>query len=386
MLWIASPLPSSAVAMIIPSFDLFAQYLVPSLLLSFVLSGLLVWSERWHGHLSFDRTEGVQRMHTNRVPRIGGLAIFTTVVIVNGWQSSGPSFGLTSSMLVMGVLIFSFGFVEDITQKVGVGLRMWASLLPGFIAYFLTSEYLVSLDFAWLDAILAVMPIGLAFTAFAISGMTHAMNFLDGLNGLSAWSALWILLGLTTLAMVSGSALELAPTLILAGAIGGFLIWNWPFGKLFLGDGGAYFIGTALAWLAISLSIHNPSVTSWSMLLLCAYPVTEALYSIYRRSLNRSSSGAPDRAHLHQLIASVWIYPRFSSIPLVMRNSLSGMTASLINIPPLLLTLTFHDNKWACIASYLLFVLGYIASYQALSKSMVAEQVRIRAQKAGGVK
>lgn len=102
--------------------------------LSFILCGLLVWSQRWHGHLSFDKTDGVQRMHANRVPRIGGLAIFLTLVTINYWQFASPSFQFTSSLLIMGALIFSFGFVEDITQKVGVGLRMWASLLPGFIA------------------------------------------------------------------------------------------------------------------------------------------------------------------------------------------------------------------------------------------------------------
>ncbi|MBU6362502.1 MAG: glycosyltransferase [Chloroflexi bacterium] len=268
-----------------------------SLLLSAVLCGALVLSQRWHGRYTFDQVDGVQRMHTNRVSRIGGLAIFTTLIVTNGWFSASASYRLISTMLIMGSFIFTFGFLEDITKKVGVTLRMWASLLPGFIAYLLTDEYLVSLDFAWLNAILGILPIGLVFTAFAISGMTHAINFLDGLNGLSAWTSLWILTGLATLAVMNSSAPELVPILMLMGALIGFLIWNWPFGKLFLGDGGAYLIGMCLAWLAISLSIHNPSITSWSMLLLCAYPITEVLYSMYRRITTRRRSGNPDRAH-----------------------------------------------------------------------------------------
>lgn len=362
----------------------FAELLLSSLLLSAVLSGVLVWSKRWHGRYTFDQVDGIQRMHTNRVPRIGGLAIFTTLIVINGWFSVIASNTLISTMLIMGSFIFTFGFLEDITKKVGVALRMWASLLPGFIAYMLTDEYLVSLDFAWLDAILVILPIGLIFTTIAISGMTHAINFLDGLNGLSVMTSLWILTGLATLAVINSSTPELVPILILIAALIGFLMWNWPFGKLFLGDGGAYLIGMCLAWLAISLSIHNPSITSWSMLLLCAYPITEVLYSIYRRITTRRSSGNPDRAHLHQLIASVWIYPKFQTIPLVMRNSLSGAVASLMNLPVLLATIVLYQNKWACIAAYGLFVITYIALYRTLIKQMSVSQQVLKHQAVGG--
>jgi UDP-N-acetylmuramyl pentapeptide phosphotransferase/UDP-N-acetylglucosamine-1-phosphate transferase len=294
---------------------------------------------------------------------------------------------MLSSLLVMGFIIFSFGFMEDLTQKVSVPMRMWASLLPGFVGYYLTNTYLSSLDFAWLDGLLMVLPIGIFFTAFAISGMTHAMNFIDGLNGLSAWTATWILLGLFLLSMNSNLATVSVPVAILSGAIIGFLFWNCPLGKLFLGDGGAYFVGMAIAWFAISLSILAPEITAWSMLLLCAYPITETLFSMYRRFKSRQSSGQPDRAHLHQLIASCWIYPRFSSISLLMRNSLTGILTSLLAIPPLIAALVLYKDKWACIASYLLFATAYICLYQALIRRHQAQQIQLRQRKSeGGVR
>lgn len=291
-----------------------SYFFVVSMLISVVLSGLIVFTQKWHGRLSHDRIQGVQRMHTNSVPRIGGLAIYSAVALSTYLSTNLFEETMLSSILVMGFIIFSFGFMEDLTQKVSVPMRMWASLLPGFVGYYLTNTYLSSLDFAWLDGLLMVLPIGIFFTAFAISGMTHAMNFIDGLNGLSAWTATWILLGLFLLSMNSNLAAVSVPIAILSGAMIGFLFWNWPLGKLFLGDGGAYFVGMAIAWLAITLSILAPEITAWSMLLLCAYPITETLFSMYRRFRSRQSSGQPDRAHLHQLIASCWIYPRFSSI------------------------------------------------------------------------
>ncbi len=364
-----------------------SYFFVVSMLISVVLSGLIVLTQKWHGRFSHDRIEGVQRMHTNPVPRIGGLAIYFAVALTAYLITNLFEEAMLSSLLVMGFIIFSFGFMEDLTQKVSVPMRMWASLLPGFVGYYLTNTYLSSLDFAWLDGLLMVLPIGIFFTAFAMSGMTHAMNFIDGLNGLSTWTATWILLGLFLLSMNSNLATVSVPVAILSGAMIGFLFWNWPLGKLFLGDGGAYFVGMAIAWLAIALSILAPEITAWSMLLLCAYPITETLFSMYRRFKSRQSSGQPDRAHLHQLIASCWIYPRFSSISLLMRNSLTGILASLLAIPPLIGALVLYKDKWACIASYLLFAAAYICLYQALIRRHQAQQIQLRQRKSeGGVR
>jgi UDP-N-acetylmuramyl pentapeptide phosphotransferase/UDP-N-acetylglucosamine-1-phosphate transferase len=87
------------------------------------------------------------------------------------------------------------------------------------------------------------------------------------------------------------------------GAAAGFLCVNFPKGRLFLGDGGAYFLGFWVAEIAVLLLVRNPSVNAWQVLCVCAYPVIEVLYSMYRRKIVRQSSpGAPDGLHLHSLI------------------------------------------------------------------------------------
>ena len=325
-------------------------------------------------------------MHTTATPRIGGLAIYATLLLMHLADPDAMSYALTSSVLTAGFIVFSFGLVEDLTQKVSVAVRMWASLLPALFAYLLTNQYLSNLDFVWLNAILAIVPIGILFTAFAMSGVTHAVNFIDGLNGLAAISSLWILAGLVSFAAISGMQAEWMVSLMLAGAISGFLVWNWPYGRLFLGDGGAYFIGATLAWLAISISLSSPTITAWAMLLLCAYPITEALYSIIRRVRMRLSSGAPDRAHLHQLIASVIVYPRLPHLSPVKRNSISGLLSSFMNAPAVIAALILHENPWACIAVFMGYAITYHLLYQSLAKAMSAQQSELRRQKtAGGV-
>jgi hypothetical protein len=87
------------------------------------------------------------------------------------------------------------------------------------------------------------------------------------------------------------------------GATFGFLLVNFPKGRLFLGDGGAYFLGFWVSEVAVLLLVRNPSVSAWQVLAICAYPVIEVLFSIYRRKILRQSSpGSPDGLHLHTLV------------------------------------------------------------------------------------
>jgi len=83
----------------------------------------------------------------------------------------------------------------------------------------------------------------------------------------------------------------------------GFLIFNYPTGRIFLGDGGAYLLGFLVAEVAVLLTLRNPTIDGWQILAICAYPVIEVVYSMVRRKLDRDRSlGTPDSLHLHTLI------------------------------------------------------------------------------------
>jgi hypothetical protein len=95
--------------------------------------------------------------------------------------------------------------------------------------------------------------------------------------------------------------------LVLAACVWGFFWVNWPLGKIFLGDGGSYFVGFSLAWVAVMLIERNPSVSAFAALLVCAHPVTEVLFSIYRRKIKKTNPGRPDRLHLHSLVKQRYV-------------------------------------------------------------------------------
>jgi UDP-N-acetylmuramyl pentapeptide phosphotransferase/UDP-N-acetylglucosamine-1-phosphate transferase len=156
-------------------------------------------------------------------------------------------------------------------------------------------------------------------------------------------------------------------------AVLGFLAINWPWGKLFLGDGGAYFLGVSIAWLCVMLVSRNPQVSPFACLVLCSYPITEVLYSIARRTLSRMSSGKPDRLHLHQLIAITLIYPRLASLKLVYKNSVTGFVVSCLSIPVVILAITYSQEQSTLVWIFGAVVLGYIALYRIVRGRMNAK-------------
>jgi UDP-N-acetylmuramyl pentapeptide phosphotransferase/UDP-N-acetylglucosamine-1-phosphate transferase len=278
------------------SFDLFIVLAV-----SFFTSLVLVFTKHWHGHFSMDHTHGVQKFHTKPTPRIGGVGIAVGLVTALALAPHETS-ELLGPLLIAGIPAFVAGLLEDVTKKVGVVPRLLATMLSGAIACSITGIALNRVGIPLINDWLVYGPLAVAFTAFAAAGVANAINIIDGFNGLSSGTALIVLLALGTMAGTQGDTALALTCAFVAMPILGFWVVNFPLGKLFLGDGGAYLVGFALAWLSVLLLMRNPSVSPWAALLACGYPVIEVLYSVWRRWRDKVPAGAPDSLHLHSLV------------------------------------------------------------------------------------
>src|SRR6185369_13504611 len=225
----------------------------------------------------------------------------------------------------------------------------------------LTGVALNRLDVHGLDWLMTLTPVAVLFTAFAIGGVANAINIIDGFHGLASGTSIIALLALAAIAERAGDTpLALAGVLI-AAAVAGFWLVNFPWGKLFLGDGGAYFVGFALAWMAVLLPVRNPGVSVWAGLLVCAYPVIEVLYSVVRRCVNRQSPGAPDSNHLHSLIKTKLIRPWLSAMGVDknVRNAAVSPIVWLFSSVPAIVAIALFDHSVllavALVASFLLY-------------------------------
>jgi len=194
------------------------------------------------------------------------------------------------------------GLAEDLTKRVGVRARLAATMLSGLLFALLSGYVMNHVDLPGVDWLLSFTLAGLLFTGFAMGGVANAINIIDGFNGLAAGALLIMLAAFAWVAHQVGDGLVLALAVLYAALTLGFFLVNFPFGRIFLGDGGAYFAGYLLATLGVMLPARNPEISAWAAILICAYPVIETLASIRRKAKREGHSvGKPDRVHFHML-------------------------------------------------------------------------------------
>lgn len=351
-----------------------------TLIVALAASVLVVLTTRWHGRFSMDLTAGVQKFHTLPTPRIGGVAIVAGLLA--GWSVAPPSVNaLLTPLLFAGVPAFAAGLLEDITKKVGVMARLLATMMSGGLACWLTGIALNRVDIPLVDLVLAWAPAAVLFTAFAVAGVANAINIIDGFNGLSSGSVLIILAALGTIAGLEGDVALATTVGMLGAAVLGFWCVNFPFGKLFLGDGGAYFVGFALAWLCVLLVMRNPSVSPWAVLLACTYPVTEVLYSVWRRLRLKQPAGAPDSLHLHSLVKTQLIRRLVPHWAAPLRNAAVSPIMWLFGTLPAVLAVWTENLPSPVVAGALaLCVLLYHLFYRSLARRADAQHALLRAR------
>jgi hypothetical protein len=134
-------------------------------------------------------------------------------------------------------------------------------------------------------------------TVFAVAGVANSINIIDGFNGLASMCCVLILLCLAYVGFQVDDLLVAWLALAGVGAVLGFFVWNFPAGLIFLGDGGAYFMGFYLAEVAILLLHRNPTVSPMFPLLLCIYPVFETVFLHLPQALPARHAAEHARRH-----------------------------------------------------------------------------------------
>lgn len=268
---------------------------------SLVVCALLIRTERWHGRYSHDGLEGVQKFHRNPTPRIGGVAIAAAYAL--SWPVLPETLQeLWAAIGIAGIPAFAAGLGEDLTRKVGVKARLLATMLSGLLFALFTGYVMNDVDLPGVNWLLSFTLGGLLFTGFAMGGVANAINIIDGFNGLAAGALLIMFATFAWVGHAAGDEVVAMLAIAFGGLVLGFFVMNFPHGRIFLGDGGAYFAGFLLAALGVLLPARNPEISAWTALLICGYPVIETLASMRRKSRREGHSvGRPDRVHFHML-------------------------------------------------------------------------------------
>ena len=345
-------------------------------LASFLACGLILATRRWHDRFTVDGNHGVQKVHTEPTPRIGGLGLMLGLMV--GWYVDEHEPHLLSADDLLGFALmaslpaFVAGILEDITKQVSVLVRLIATMLSGILVYAFAGYGIFRLDIPGIDQLLSWAPFCILFTAFAVAGVANAYNIIDGFNGLTAAAMIVAVAAMSAIAFEVGDFELVYFGLIYIASILGFMVWNYPLGRIFLGDGGAYAMGFLIAWMAVALPARHPEVSPWASLMACGYPVMETIYSMIRRRLARQNSGAPDALHLHSLIKKVVIRPRFQKFRGYLRNAMvTIILLPFIAVVAITGVMLYRDTGLLMLAFAGYFAL-YILSHRALFHSRFA--------------
>jgi UDP-N-acetylmuramyl pentapeptide phosphotransferase/UDP-N-acetylglucosamine-1-phosphate transferase len=344
--------------------------LIFGFLISTFLCLLIIRYQHLHAHLTTDGTVGPQKFHCKATPRVGGVPIFISMVFV--WIYIKLSNEMTSfdpPLLFAAMPVFFMGLMEDLTKKIGVKLRLLAAFVSRIIAFYFFEAKITSLDVPYVDMLLSHFWIALLFTAFAIAGVSNAYNIIDGFNGLASIVGVISLFAISFIALQVNDLVVFKLCVAMIVCILGFFIWNYPKGLIFLGDGGAYLIGFWVATLSVLIVARNPLISPWFALLVNAYPITETLFTIWRRSIHQGKNpGLPDAAHFHSLIyrkLTRWATPYDAKVhQKISKNAKTSPYLWIISSLGVIPALMFWDSTPLLMISCVLYALFYMWCYK----------------------
>jgi UDP-GlcNAc:undecaprenyl-phosphate GlcNAc-1-phosphate transferase len=361
---------------------------ITSLLLSFILTRTvrnIAVNRQWLAVPSSDR-----HIHSSPVPRLGGIAIYlafatSTVSLLVASKYFHLDTGLPLRtifyLLIAGTIVFALGLWDDI-RSVPPYLKLAVECVAAALLYF------QDIRIAHLKLVIGEYDVGffaLPLTIIWILLITNAFNLIDGLDGLAAGSALFSTVTVFVVA-INGNLLVAVLTVTLAGAILGFLRFNFNPATIFLGDSGSLFIGFMLGALAL-VGAHKTSTIVAVAIPVVSFglPLLETAISIIRRFLNGQPLFAADREHIHHKLLERGFSQRQAVIILYGVSAICGLLSLFLLTPgggsTGIVLVVLGVGVWIGVQHlgyHEFFELGRIAQRTIEQKRMIINNVAIR--------
>jgi UDP-N-acetylmuramyl pentapeptide phosphotransferase/UDP-N-acetylglucosamine-1-phosphate transferase len=329
-----------------------------------------------------------QRFHIGHVPRLGGAAMLLACCAGWLWMAASEHYlGIANSIpfgmdkalswVVVATLGVAAGIIEDMTHRLKARSRLFTTGLAAMLATGVFGLTVQRLDLPLLDTLWQAMPtLGVALAVLAVAGLPHSINIIDGYNGLAGLLTVITCLAIFYVALSLGDRELAGIVLVLAGATCGFLVWNFPRGLIFAGDGGAYLWGLVIAIVTVQLVQRHPQVSPWFPVLLLIYPIWETIFSIWRKLTQGRSPGMADGLHFHHLIFRRIVRQVFHDDEqrrMLIRNNRTSPYLWAFTIVSATPAALFYRNTPILLAFIVLFVVAYLWAYWSI--------IRFRAQR-----
>ncbi len=259
-----------------------------------------------------DRPDGHHKSHGREVALGGGLAVFLAATVTFGVEyiSSdhlqkhlGDQRSFLGGMLLAGAWIVALGLYDD-----RYGMKGRYKLVGQLIATLIVIASGVRINaFSVFDHKVSLEMFSIPFTIFWLLGAINSLNLLDGIDGLATTIGIILCATISVIALVFNQPAVAVVAAVFVGSLLGFLRFNFPPAKMFLGDAGSMLIGLVVGTLAIAGSMKGPATVAMAApLAIWALPIFDSLAAIMRRKLSGRSIYATDRGHLHHRLMTVF--------------------------------------------------------------------------------
>lgn len=244
----------------------------------------------------------VQSSHVGEPARVGGVAVLLSLLTVAITQIAFQETYQTPLLLLSVLPVFIGGLAEDLGHRVSPRGRFLAAIVSAIAAVSLLGAWAPRSDIPYLDTAMSLPLVAIILTVLFSAGFCHAVNLIDGMNGLASTVVAISALGCAAISAQAEQPEITSFALLLAAGTIGFLPLNWPYARLFLGDAGAYGLGHLLVWLPFLLVWNTDTVAVPALMLVIFWPLADVLHTILRRLAERASILKPDKMHLHQKV------------------------------------------------------------------------------------
>ena len=342
------------------------EFLFAGLVSAFVACVILA-TKSYHFKYTAKGHSGAARQSAHRTPtpRIGGIAIFSGFIA--GTAMTTPDVASYALPLLLScIAVFVGGLGEDIGRDVSPKTRLILSFIFALCAIAIFRVWIGPLGSPYLNWITSTLLGATVFTVLISGGMAHATNWIDGLNGLAMVVCMLIAGGLAFLAHAVGDTVIVKISIMLMCSILGLFVFNFPYGKIFLGDAGAYTLGHVLICLSTLLVARNPEISPYAILMIFFWPIMDMLFAIFRWVAKREPIGAPDCLHFHQLMMRGLGLTYFDRTQRSVTNPFATVLVLPLTVVPIIAAqFLWHDIGQSAVA-LLFFGALFIVTYRSL--------------------
>ena len=307
---------------------------------------------------------GPQTIHFGNISRLGGVSIFLTMLVMS-FFFEGQERSLLLFSFVGSIPVFVFGVLEDITQSVSPKLRLFGSILSGALFILIFDMVISRVEISLLDWVLDYKVFAILFTLICVTYLIQAFNIIDGLNGLALGTAQLIFLAIAKISYDVQVAETLFFSMIMIFILTGVFIFNFPLGKIFIGDSGSYIIGLYVSLCVITLINKNLSISPFVIVQMLIYPSYELFRSFIRRILIGKSVLQPDKQHLHSILyiknLSTFLFNNLKT------NIITSMQIMFLQIINFVYIINFYRDKEMIIAGIIIFIITFEITYMIIN-------------------